>query len=110
MAETQGLIGYWLQQAIGRTLTGRDRDPREQTVVDADDPAFASPTKFVGSVYDEPEAKTLATEHEWTFAEDGDRWRRVVASPVPRRIVETPTAEFLRLGTWSCSPEVVACP
>ena len=100
VAETQGLIGYWLQQAIGRTLTGRIVTLVTQTVVDADDPAFASPTKFVGSVYDEPEAKNLAAEHEWTFAEDGTSWRRVVASPVPRRIVETETADhLLRLGT-----------
>ena len=71
-----------------------------QTVVDAEDPAFASPTKFVGSVYDEVEAKALADEHEWTFAQDGDSWRRVVASPVPQRIVETETADLLlRHGT-----------
>src|SRR6476469_6236495 len=87
VAETQGLIGYWLQQAIGRTLDGPVVTLVTQTVVDAADPAFDSPTKFVGSWDDEPEAKALATEHGGTFAEDGDRWRRVVASPVPRRIV-----------------------
>ncbi|MET0837502.1 MAG: carbamate kinase, partial [Marmoricola sp.] len=100
VAETQGLNGYWLQQAIGRTLDRAVVTLVTQTVVDADDPAFASPTKFVGSVYDEPEAKALADEHGWTFARDGDSWRRVVASPVPQRIVETETADLLlRRGT-----------
>jgi carbamate kinase len=100
VAETQGLIGYWLQQAIGRTLDGPVVTLVTQTVVDAADPAFAAPTKFVGSVYDEPEAKALAAEHGWTFAQDGTRWRRVVASPVPQRIVETETADLLlRRGT-----------
>ena len=100
VAETQGLIGYWLQQAIGRTLDGPVVTLVTQTVVDAADPAFASPTKFVGSVYDELEAKALATEHDWSFARDGDHWRRVVASPVPERIVETATADLLlRRGT-----------
>ena len=109
VAETQGLIRYGLQQAIGRTQPGRIVTLVTQTVVDADDPAFASPTKFVGSVYDEPEAKNLAAEHQWTFAEDGTSWRRVVASPVPRRIVETETADhLLRLGTTVGSQEVEA--
>ena len=64
-------------------------------MVEADGPAFANPTKFVGSVYDELEAKTLATEHDWTFARDGEAWRRVVASPAPVRVVETAIAELL---------------
>ena len=95
VAETQGLIGYWLQQAISRTLAMPVVTLVSQTVVEADDPAFANPTKFVGSVYDELEAKTLATEHDWTFARDGEAWRRVVASPAPVRVVETATAELL---------------
>ncbi len=95
VAETQGLIGYWLQQAISRTLTTPVVTLVTQTVVDPRDAAFAIPTKFVGSVYDELEAKTLATEHDWTFARDGEAWRRVVASPAPVRVVETDTAELL---------------
>ena len=95
VAETQGLIGYWLQQAISRTVTAPVVTLVSQTVVDANDAAFAVPTKFVGSVYDELEAKTLATEHYWTFARDGEAWRRVVASPAPVRVVETATAELL---------------
>jgi carbamate kinase len=95
VAETQGLIGCWLQQAISRTLSSPVVTLVTQTVVDADDPAFANPTKFVGSVYDEPEAKTLQTEYEWTFARDGEAWRRVVASPRPRHVVEIGTADLL---------------
>ena len=66
-----------------------------QTVVDADDPAFGAPTQFVGSVYDETAAAALAGKHGWTFARDGERWRRVVPSPRPVRVVETGTAALL---------------
>jgi carbamate kinase len=95
VAETQGLIGYWLQQAVSRTLTTPVVTLVSQTVVDAGDPAFENPTKFVGSVYDEVEAKALASEHDWTFARDGEVFRRVVASPTPVRVVETGTADLL---------------
>lgn len=95
VAETQGLIGYWLQQALGRHLRTPVITVVTQTVVDAGDPAFAHPTKFVGSVYDEVEAKGLASVHDWSFRRDGDSWRRVVASPAPRRIVEVGTADHL---------------
>src|SRR6478752_8259776 len=99
VAETQGLIGYWLQQALGRHLDTPVVTVVTQTVVDADDPAFADPTKFVGSVYTDVEAKALTDEHGWVFKEDGDGWRRVVASPLPRRVVEAETAgELLRRG------------
>ena len=56
--------------------------------VDPADPAFDDPTKFVGPVYEKPEADRLASEKGWTFKLDGDRWRRVVPSPLPKRIVE----------------------
>ena len=95
VAETQGLIGYWLQQAIGRTLVDPVVTLVTQTVVNADDPAFADPTKFVGSTYPEAEAKELAREHGWIFKRDGDTWRRVVASPAPQRILEAGTAALL---------------
>jgi carbamate kinase len=63
------------------------------------DPAFADQTEFVGSVYDELEAKVLAEEHRWAFKRDGTRWRRVVASPKPIRVVEVGTADdLLRSG------------
>ena len=95
VAETQGLIGYWLQQALGRYVRTSVVTLVSQTVVDVDDPAFATPTKFVGSGYTEDEAGRLRTEHGWTFARDGDKWRRVVPSPLPQRVVEVETAELL---------------
>jgi len=99
VAETQGLIGYWLQQALGRFEPTPVVTLVTQTVVDVDDPAFATPTKFVGSVYTEGEAQELGREYDWTFARDGDRWRRVVASPLPKRVVESETADpLLRHG------------
>ncbi len=95
VAETQGLIGYWLQQAVSRHLETPVVTLVTQTVVDADDPAFDSPTKFVGSVYTEEEATLVAKEHEWDFVQDGTGWRRVVPSPLPQRIVEIGTADLL---------------
>ena len=56
--------------------------------VDPEDPAFEDPTKFVGPVYDAATATLLAAEHGWTVRPDGDAWRRVVPSPVPRRVFE----------------------
>ena len=56
--------------------------------VDADDPAFADPTKFVGPVYDDAEAEALAAEKGWVFKRDGEQLRRVVPSPAPKRIFE----------------------
>jgi carbamate kinase len=85
-AESQGMIGYLLIQALAElddvvaVLT--------QVVVDAADPGFAQPTKPIGPVYDKAEARRLAAAHGWTVAPDGDRFRRVVPSPEPRAIVE----------------------
>jgi carbamate kinase len=62
--------------------------------VDADDPAFDNPTKFVGPVYAEDEAKRLAAERDWTVKQDGDKWRRVVASPMPQRIFQIRPVEW----------------
>jgi carbamate kinase len=94
-AETEGMVGYLLQQELGRHL------PREriltvltQVIVDADDPAFEHPTKFVGPMYEEGEADRLAAERGWSVARDGTGWRRVVPSPEPRSIVEL---EVIRL-------------
>lgn len=89
-AETQGMIGYWLLQALGNALPGRKVAAMvNQTLVDAEDPAFANPTKFVGEVYDEATAKTLAEERGWTVKPDGQYYRRVVGSPQPQGVVET---------------------
>jgi carbamate kinase len=96
VAETQGVIGYWLQQALANAgLAHPVVALVTQTVVDAVDPAFASPTKFVGSVYDKEHAARLAAENGWVVRPDGAGWRRVVPSPLPRRIVEINTARTL---------------
>lgn len=97
-AESQGQIGYLIEQAL-RTELARIGDAREivtvltQVVVDAADPAFGHPTKPVGPVYDETTARAHATERGWTVAPDGRGWRRVVPSPEPIRLVE---AESIR--------------
>ena len=89
-AQTQGMIGYWLLQALQNTLPGRQVAAIvNQTLVSAADPAFADPTKFVGPVYDEATAHRLAGERGWQVKPDVDYWRRVVPSPAPERVVET---------------------
>jgi carbamate kinase len=87
-AESQGMIGYLLEQGLRNELPERDfATLLTQVVVDAGDSAFEHPTKPVGPAYDQPEARALSDERGWTVAPDGDRWRRVVPSPEPRRIV-----------------------
>ena len=72
-AQTQGMIGYWLVQALRRRGARPPVGlPVSQTLVRADDPAFASPTKFVGPVYDEAQARQLAAERGWAVRQDGD--------------------------------------
>lgn len=96
VAETQGLIGYWLQQGLANAgLVTPVVTLVTQTVVDPADPAFADKTKFVGSVYTEDQARELARANDWTVRRDGKGWRRVVASPMPQRIVEIDIAELL---------------
>ena len=95
-AESDGMIGYLLEQELGNALPERHvASLLTQTVVDPLDPAFAHPTKPIGPVYDADTAQRLAAERGWSIAPDGDRWRRVVASPMPRAIVELTTIEFL---------------
>jgi carbamate kinase len=95
-AQTQGMIGYWLLQAMQNEVPGRQVAAIiNQTLVDAGDPAFDNPTKFVGEVYDRGEAERLAAERGWTVRPDGDGWRRVVGSPRPRQVVETPLIRLL---------------
>ena len=89
-AESEAMVGYLLEQELGNLL------PAEQSLatiltqveVAADDPAFAHPTKPIGPVYDRDTAHRLADERGWTVAPDGEHWRRVVASPTPRRVIE----------------------
>ena len=90
-AQTQGMIGYWLLQAMQNELPGRQVAAIiNQTLVAAADPAFIDPTKFVGEVYPEEEAHRLAAERGWVVKQDGTAgWRRVVGSPRPLRVVET---------------------
>lgn len=89
-AQTQGMIGYWLLQALQNSVPHRHvASIINQTLVSAADPAFADPTKFIGEVYDEATARELAQERGWTVKPDGEHWRRVVGSPEPLRVVET---------------------
>lgn len=95
-AQTQGMIGYWLTQALGNALPGRQVSCLiSRTLVDHNDAAFTHPAKFVGPVYDEREAKAMAAASGWTVRQDGDRWRRVVPSPEPAGIVELPAIRLL---------------
>ena len=95
-AQTQGMIGYWLVRALHGAVPGRPAGCLVgQTKVDPDDPAFATPTKFVGPVYQEKEARDLAAERGWTVRRDGAAWRRVVPSPQPLELVELPLIQVL---------------
>jgi carbamate kinase len=88
-AESEGMIGYPLEQALGNALPGRETATLlTQVVVDAGDPALTSPSKPIGPVYDLAGADRLSRERGWKMAPDGPFWRRVVASPAPVRIVE----------------------
>jgi carbamate kinase len=89
-AETQGMIGYLLEQELGNRLPFEVPIVSILTMVEVDpaDPAFDDPTKFVGPVYDEADARRLAKDHGWAVKKDGTRWRRVVPSPRPVRIFE----------------------
>jgi carbamate kinase len=95
-AQTQGMIGYWLVRALRGAAPGKQAGCLVgQTRVDPDDPAFAAPTKFVGPVYQEKEARDLAAERGWVVRPDGDAWRRVVPSPEPLELVELPLIRVL---------------
>lgn len=100
-AMSQGYIGYHIQQSLKLALAKRNRNVQvatvvTQVVVDKDDPAFQNPTKPIGPFYSEEEAKNLAEEKGYTVKEDAGRgWRRVVASPIPKRIVEIDTIKNL---------------
>jgi len=90
-AQTQGMIGYWLARDLRGAAPGKPAACLvSQTRVDPDDPAFAHPTKFVGPVYEEKQARDLAADRGWAVARDGEAWRRVVPSPEPLELVELP--------------------
>lgn len=95
-AETEGMIGYIIEQELENALA-HDRPVATlltQVLVDKDDPAFQNPTKFVGPVYEKEEAETRAEAAGWHIARDGDKWRRVVPSPRP---LEIPDMRVLQL-------------
>jgi carbamate kinase len=96
-AETEGMIGYMLEQELGNLVPFEVPLATLLTMIEVDpaDPAFDNPTKFVGPVYDKTEADRLAQEKDWTFKQDGDKWRRVVPSPLPQRIFELRPIKWL---------------
>lgn len=101
-AQTEGMIGYLIEQELGNLLPFEVPFATILTQVEVDlaDPAFSHPTKPIGPVYTKEEALRLAQENGWSIAEDGDKYRRVVASPRPQRIFEIrPVKWLLERGT-----------
>ncbi|EIK95359.1 carbamate kinase [Pseudomonas sp. M47T1] len=96
-AETEGMIGYMIEQELGNLLDFEVPFATllTQVEVDPNDPAFQKPTKPIGPVYSKEEAERLAQEKGWSIAPDGDKFRRVVASPKPKRIFEIRPIKWL---------------
>ncbi len=96
-AETEGMIGYMIEQEMGNLLPFDVPFATILTMVevDRDDPGFKNPTKFIGPVYGKQDADKLAAQKGWVFKQDGDKWRRVVASPQPKRIFELRPIKWL---------------
>ncbi|AIG02554.1 carbamate kinase [Pseudomonas fluorescens] len=96
-AETEGMIGYIIEQELGNLLDFEVPFATllTQVEVDAKDPAFQNPTKPIGPVYSKADAEKLAAEKGWAIAPDGDKYRRVVASPRPKRIFEIRPIKWL---------------
>jgi carbamate kinase len=96
-AETEGMIGYLIMQELGNLLPFEQpfATIMTQIEVDPNDPAFKDPTKFVGPVYSREEAERGAKERGWAIKQDGDKWRRVVPSPLPKRIFEVRPIQWL---------------
>ncbi|MDN3702536.1 carbamate kinase [Vibrio artabrorum] len=88
-AETQGMIGYLIQQGLNAAIQDRFTTTiLTRIVIDENDPAIADPTKFIGPVYTEEQAKQLAEVNQWIVKPDGAHWRRVVPSPSPKEVLE----------------------
>lgn len=101
-AQTEGMIGYMIEQEMGNLLPPDTplATLLTQVEVDKNDPAFQNPTKPIGPVYSKEEAERQAKEKGWSIAPDGDKFRRVVASPRPKRIFEIrPVQWLLEQGT-----------
>lgn len=96
-AQTDGWIGYVIEQELGNVLPHDKPLATVLTMIEVHrtDPAFANPTKPIGPVYDEAEARRLADERGWTVAPDGAHWRRVVPSPLPKRIFQLRPIQWL---------------
>src|SRR3954462_7638007 len=96
-AQTEGMIGYLIEQELGNLLPFERPFASILTLVEVDpaDPAFADPTKFIGPVYEHEEAERLAAEKGWQVKPDGDKWRRGVASPEPKRIFQIKPIRWL---------------
>ncbi len=96
-AQTEGMIGYMIEQEMGNLLPFDVPFATLLTMVEVDpaDPAFKNPTKFVGPVYQQEEADRLKEEKGWIFKLDGTKWRRVVPSPLPKRIFEIRPIKWL---------------
>ncbi|WP_417686626.1 carbamate kinase [Roseibium sp.] len=90
VGETMGMIGYMIEQEMGNLLPFEKPLATVLTMVEVDpaDPAFDDPTKFIGPVYSKEEAEQNAADKGWTIKPDGDKWRRVVPSPAPKRIFQ----------------------
>jgi len=101
-AQTQGMIGYMIEQELGNHLPVEIPIASILTMVEIDpeDTAFSNPTKPIGPIYDEKEARDLAKLKGWNIKQDGDYWRRVVPSPEPHRIFQLrPIHWLLEKGT-----------
>ena len=101
-AQTQGMIGYMIEQELGNLLPIEKPIASILTMVEIDpeDPAFSNPTKPIGPIYSEKDAKQLAENKGWDIKRDGEYWRRVVPSPEPHRIFELrPIHWLLEKGT-----------
>jgi carbamate kinase len=95
-AQSEGMIGYLLEQQVGAELPERSLVALlTRVLVDHDDPAFSQPTKPIGTVYDEATARRLETERGWRMGRETSGWRRLVPSPEPRRILELSTIRLL---------------
>jgi carbamate kinase len=96
-AQTEGMIGYMIEQELGNLLPFDRPFCTMLTMieVDPDDQAFKDPTKFIGPIYGKDDADRLALEKGWAFKKDGDKWRRVVPSPEPKRIFELRPIKWL---------------
>jgi carbamate kinase len=96
-AQTEGMIGYMIEQELGNLLPFEVPFATLLTMIEVDpnDPGFQNPTKFVGPVYTQAEADKIKAEKNWVFKQDGDKWRRVVPSPLPKRIFEIRPVKWL---------------